>query len=312
MPSFTNAYAQQLALLMDVLPHVTAESEFALKGGTAINVLYRNLPRLSVDIDLVWLPLGHRDAALVGIAKSLGRIGQAVHATLGCEVRARTNREGVPTGLAIVRRKVPIKIDVTPVMRGSVFEPELRHLQPAAADRFGFLEVRTLGFADLFAGKLVAALDRQHPRDLFDVMHLMANEGITVDLWSAFLVYLVATSRPAAEMIDPKRVPLQQTFVEEFAGMTEDGIDLPTLERVREAMIAALQSRIDDNVAEFLLSVEREAPQWDRLGLPTHVAQLPGVRWKLTNLGKRDPEKRVADLRTLVQTLERIGKRDRA
>lgn len=307
MPSFNNAYARQLSLLMDVLPHVTGEPEFALKGGTAINLLYRDLPRLSVDIDLAWLPLGDRDAALAGIAKALGRISQAVQATFDCEVRARTNREGVPTGLAILRRKVPIKIDVTPVMRGTVFEPELRNLQPAAAERYGFLEVRTLGFADLFAGKLVAALDRQHPRDLFDVMHLLANEGITDELWLAFLVYMMAASRPEAEMIDPNRLPLQQTFVDEFAGMTEDGIDLQTLERAREAMIAVLHARIDDNVGAFLLSVEREEPEWHRLRLPTHVPQLPAVRWKLVNLGKRSPEKRDADYRNLVETLARIG-----
>lgn len=116
-------------------------------------------------------------------------------------MQAKTTADGVPLGLAIRRERVGIKIDVTPVLRGSVFPPEIRTLSPAAAERFGFLEVQTVGFADLFAGKLVAALDRQHPRDLFDVMHLFANEGITDELWLAFLVYTTAASRPAIEMI---------------------------------------------------------------------------------------------------------------
>lgn len=312
MPSFDNAYAQQLALLVDVLPHVAAETDFALKGGTAINLFFRDLPRLSVDIDLAWLPLGEREAALRGVSTALARIAEAVRAGLDCQVRAKTTSDGVPVGLAIQRRRVGIKIDVTPVLRGSVFPPERRALQPAAAERFGLIEVQTLGFADLYAGKLVAALDRQHPRDLFDVMHLLAAEGITDTLWSAFLVYLTATGRPAAELLDPHGLPLQASFVEQFAGMTEEVVDVTALERAREDLIAGLQARIDDNIRAFLFSVERQEPQWQLLDLPSHVAELPAIRWKLLNLGKRSPAKREADYRQLADTLDRITRKDTA
>ena len=312
MPSFDNAYAQQLALLVDVLPHVDAEKDFALKGGTAINLFFRDLPRLSVDIDLAWLPLGERPDALRGIAQALGRIGTRLREDLGCTVQAKTTTDGTPTGLAIVRKRVPIKIDVTPVLRGSVFPPERRGMRPAAVDRFGLLEVQTLGFADLFAGKLVAALDRQHPRDLFDVMHLLAEEGITDALWSAFLVYLTATGRPAAELIDPNRLALEASFVEQFEGMTEQTVDAAMLVDVREALIAGMQARVDDNVRAFFLSVERGAPEWERLDLPPHVSELPAIRWKLLNLARRSPEKRDADLRQLTQALDRIRRNERA
>lgn len=50
-------YYRQVALLMQVLPYVAVEREFALKGGTAINLFIRDFPRLSVDIDLAWVPL---------------------------------------------------------------------------------------------------------------------------------------------------------------------------------------------------------------------------------------------------------------
>lgn len=312
MPSFDNAYGQQLALLVDVLPHVAAERDFALKGGTAINLFFRDLPRLSVDIDLAWLPLGERAEALAGIAAALDRIARVLRETVGCQVRPKTTADGIPTGLAILRRRVPIKIDVTPVLRGSVFPPQMRSLQPAAAERFGLLEVQTLDFADLYAGKLVAALDRQHPRDLFDVMHLLAAEGITDELWSAFLVYLVAANRPIAEMIDPHRLPLSQSFVDEFAGMArdEDEVDIAALERARESLIAILQLRLDPGMREFLQSVEREAPEWGRLAVPAHVADLPAIRWKLLNLAKRSAAKRDADYRQLADTLDRIGRKE--
>lgn len=53
-------YVAQVRLLVDVLPDVAAEWGFALKGGTAINLFHRDMPRLSVDIDLTWLPIGYR------------------------------------------------------------------------------------------------------------------------------------------------------------------------------------------------------------------------------------------------------------
>lgn len=306
MPSFDSAYARQLALLVDVLPQVAEEVDFALKGGTAINLFFRDLPRLSVDIDLAWLPLDDRAVALRGIAAALARIATRLRERLHCQVQTKTTVDSVPAGLAIRRERVGIKIDVTPVLRGSVFAPELRSLRPLAAERFGYLEVQTLGFADLFAGKLVAALDRQHPRDLFDVMHLFANEGLTDELWSAFLIYLTAATRPTAELIDPNRHALQTSFVSEFSGMTEQVVEMSALEQARERLITSLHARIDDNVRAFLLSIEHEAPEWDRLALPAHIAHLPAIRWKLLNLGNRSRVKREADLRRLAETLERI------
>ena len=307
MPSFDNAYAQQLALLVDVLPVVSTESAFALKGGTAINLFFRDLPRLSVDIDLTWLPLGERHDSLEAITAALQRIGNALEDNLRCEVRPRVTSDGVPTGLVINRRQVAIKIDVTPVLRGSVFPAEIRHLQPSVAERFGMIEAQTLGFADLFAGKMVAALDRQHPRDLFDVMHLLATEGITRELWSTFLVYLTATGRPAAELIEPNLLPLEERFVAEFSGMADEAIDVQSLLNARAELISGIHARIDDNVRLFLLSIEHENPEWERLALPDHVPQLPALRWKLLNLRKRSAEKREADYRQLSQTLSRIG-----
>lgn len=138
-------------------------------------------------------------------------------------------------------------------------------------------------------------------------MHLFANEGLTDDLWSAFLVYMIAASRPSAEMLNPNRLALKESFVNEFAGMTEGGVDLSALEQARETLIASLHARLNDNLREFLLSVEREAPEWERLALPPHVSELPAIRWKLHNLGKRADAKRAQDQRILDATLARIG-----
>jgi hypothetical protein len=57
----SEVFEAQVALLVRVLPHVATETCFALKGGTAINLFVRDLPRLSVDIDLVYLPIENRE-----------------------------------------------------------------------------------------------------------------------------------------------------------------------------------------------------------------------------------------------------------
>src|SRR5262245_4447259 len=79
-----------------------------------------------------------------------------------------------------------IIVEVTPVLRGSAYESEVRGVSRAVEAAFGFAEMQVVSFADLYAGKIVAALDRQHPRDLFDVKHLLANEGIDEALRAAF------------------------------------------------------------------------------------------------------------------------------
>lgn len=73
-------YVAQVCLLVDVFPDIAKESAFALKGGTAINLFYRDMPRLSVDIDLTWLPAGDRASALSAISSGLDRIGRRIAA----------------------------------------------------------------------------------------------------------------------------------------------------------------------------------------------------------------------------------------
>jgi hypothetical protein len=55
--SADNPFYRQVVLLIELLPLVARERCFALKGGTAINLFVRDLPRLSVDIDLTYLPI---------------------------------------------------------------------------------------------------------------------------------------------------------------------------------------------------------------------------------------------------------------
>lgn len=192
-----NRYLPQARLATRVLRVVATEAALALKGGTATNLFFRDAPRLSVDLDLVYLPLQARAAALRGIAQALQRVVAATQARLP---GVRVNASNVSRGKLVVQELgVQVKVEVNTVLRGSVLPAGLRPASPAVVKLFNDLEARTLSLEDVYAGKLVAALDRQHPRDLFDVMLLLDVEGISPATLDAFIVYLASHDRPIAE-----------------------------------------------------------------------------------------------------------------
>jgi predicted nucleotidyltransferase component of viral defense system len=295
-------YRDQVRLLVRVLPTVAAEACFALKGGTAINLFWRDLPRLSVDIDLTFLPVADREASLTEIDAALRRIAAAIPTAVpGAVVEVQGGAAVQARRLLVRAGGVQIKIEVTPVLRGVVFPPETRGVSERVEAEYGFAEAPLVSFADLYAGKLVAALDRQHPRDLFDVRDLLANEGLTRPLIEAFLVYLVSHNRPMAEVLDPHRLDMTQEFERNFVGMTTAPVALSELVDAREALVAGLHDVLTQDDRQFLMSVKSGEPRWDLLGLP-HAAELPAVRWRLQNLAALAPQRRDA----LAERLKRV------
>ena len=277
-------YRQQVALLLRALPHVATEDCFALKGGTAINLFIRDLPRLSVDIDLTYLPVAPRPQSLEAIDAAMKRIAERIRTGFGAQVaESKLAREPAINKLVIRADGVQIKVEVTPVLRGCVFDPELRAVSSTVEEAFGFAEINVVSFADLYAGKIVASLDRQHPRDLFDIMELLAHEGIDADLRSAFIVYLLSHARPMSEVLNPTLKDISEEFVRGFSGMTDNPVSLDDLVTAREALIATVVGQMSDEHRQFLLSFERGAPDWPLLGL-TGIDELPAVRWRQQNL----------------------------
>ena len=294
-------YRRQVALLVRVLPFVAEENCFALKGGTAINLFIRNLPRLSVDIDLAYLPVADRAESLQDIGSALCRIQERVEGSirLARVQRQRLAEEGTINKLFIRERMTQIKIEVTPVLRGCVLEPEERSVADAVEDQFGFAEIQVVSFADLYAGKIVAALDRQHPRDLFDVRDLLLNEGIDAPLRTAFVVYLISHHRQTWRLLTPARRDLANEYARGLVGMMENPVTLDELEQTREEMIAGIVGGMPDTHRRFLLSFQRGAPEWALLEVE-HAQTLPAVRWRMMRLDRLGHEERVA----LVDRLE--------
>lgn len=299
--AFADIYKRQVALLIRVLPHVTEEACFALKGGTAINLFVRDLPRLSVDIDLTYLPVAPRPESLADIDAVMKRIAGRIKALIPDAQITEAKTENAVVKLTVRSQGVQIKIEVTPVLRGCVFESELVSVKPAVEEEFGFAEARTVSFEDLYAGKIVAALDRQHPRDLFDVRDLIANEGISDALRQAFIVYLLSHDRPMSEVLVPTLKNIEAAFEHGFSGMTRDPVELADLLAARAALIKSIVGHMPADHRKFLISFERGEPDWDLLGLP-NVADLPAVRWRQQNLDKLSQNKRAI----LVARLEEV------
>jgi len=288
-----NTYLKQAELVLRILPYIAREEVFALKGGTAINFFWRDYPRLSVDIDLTYLKIHERALSLLDISDCLASIEMRIARIFpGIKVTQQLNKEDSKIkGLIIKDEDATVKIEVNPVIRGAVFPVVNKKLCPKAEATFELtLSVNTLSFEDLYGGKICAALDRQHPRDLFDIKLLFDNEGLTEGIRKAFLVYLISHDRPMVEILDPNLLDIRQIFENEFTGMTAIEIELKELIDIRNKLIKLIKASLTEKEIEFLLSFKNKTPRWDLLGL-TGIEKFPAPQWKLINLSKMNPEK---------------------
>lgn len=299
-------FFQQAELVLQILPFFKPEKVFALKGGTAINFFFRNLPRLSIDIDLTYLPINKREIALTEISERLEKVSHRILQQFPkIEIVKKSLTESNKTiGLMVKRGNVSVKLEPNFVLRGTVFEPLEQRLCKKAEELFEkTMSLSTLSFADLYGGKICAALDRQHPRDLFDVFILLKNEGITEEIRKAFVVYLISHPRPIIELLNPKLKDFSGVFENEFKGMTTTQIKLDDLIEARLSLIHFVQHSLNEKERQFLLSVKQIQPEWDLLELE-HVDKLPAVQWKLFNLKKMDKAKHLNAVEKLRSFLE--------
>ena len=130
--AIADGYRKQVALLIRTVPFVAAEKEFALKGGTAINLFVRDMPRLSVDIDLTYVPVADRATSLKAIDAGMKRIADAITKGMrGAQLNASHPKgENCTTKLIVRVDDAQIKIEVTPVLRGCVYDPAVKRVSP--------------------------------------------------------------------------------------------------------------------------------------------------------------------------------------
>jgi predicted nucleotidyltransferase component of viral defense system len=301
-----SSYFQQAQLLLRMLPLIDREKVFALKGGTAINFFWRDIPRLSVDIDLTYIPIKERELSLTEISDRLVSIETRIRRIFSQAKTVQRKPRGASliTGLLVENDNASTKIEANTVIRGSVFPVVKRSLSSKAEEMFELsVEVNTLSLEDLFGGKICAALDRQHPRDLFDIKLLLENEGFTEGIRKAFIVYLISHDRPIVELLDPGLLNIEKTFETEFKAMTRDEVTVSDLIRTRENLIGLIKTSLTEGEKKFLLSFKRIQPEWDLVGIEG-IQELPAVQWKLHNLSRMQSEKHNKAYRKLEKYLE--------
>ncbi len=255
----SNAYRGQVALLLQVLPHVMKEENFALKGGTAITLFVRDMPRLSVDIDLTWLPFDNRTIALEGITNALRRVKERIENNIPQSgVKLSPQSDGRETKLSVQTPATQIKVEVNTLIRGSLFTPVRMRVVEIVETEFGLsASANVISQAEMFGGKICAALDRQHPRDLFDVRLMLDNEGLANEIRMGVIAGLLSHSRPIHEMIAPNFLDQRQVFENQFEGMAFIPFTYEDFEATRKQLVQEISESLTDSDREFLLSFKR-------------------------------------------------------
>ncbi len=299
-------YRAQVDLLLQVLPYVAKQKIFALKGGTAINLFENDFPRLSVDIDLTYLPFKPREDALQDIQNGLRMIQQNLQSSIkDINVITVPLNKGSDVKLNCQTPNAQIKIEVNTVTRGHIFPVRFMPLSDTVQEKFGkFAAIHVISHAELYGGKICAALDRQHPRDLFDVKLLFDNEGFTDEVRHGSVIGFLSHYKPIHELIDPIVKDQKSAFDTQFAGMSTIAFSYEDYETTRQQLIETIKQSLTDKDKALIFSFENGEPDWS-LFPEKAIKDLPAVQWKLQNirwLAKNNPVKH----KQLVLKLEEV------
>ncbi len=288
-------YFDQAKLMLTVLPIVGQEEAFALKGGTALNFFYFDMPRLSVDLDLTFLPIKPRDESLADITASLNRISDKIKSFFPNNQVQQIKLKDTDYiyKLIVSNGDSLVKIEPNMILRGSCYPPIYKPLCQKACEIFKMeMDIRVLSLADLYGGKICAALDRQHPRDLFDMKLLFETEGLNEHICQAFVVYLASHNRPMAELLAPNFQEFRQLYETEFKGMTSIDVSYEALATINRDLAGRILTNLSDNERKFLLSVKTGSPDFGLLSI-SGIETFPAIRWKVENILKMKPEKKM-------------------
>lgn len=299
-------YYRQAELLLRILPLIMSEQDFALKGGTAINFFVRDMPRLSVDIDLTYCPLTERQTAFEDISEHLRYLAQAIIRVLPTSriVFKTLHNSSFLKGAIVHWNDAVVKIEPNLVIRGTLFPVEMKSLSKKAEEVFEMaMQVKTLSTSELYAGKICAALDRQHPRDLFDIRLMLNDERFDDGFRKAFIIYLISHPRPMSELLQPRLKNISDTEFHEFHQIMRTPITHAELLATRDELVALILHSLTVQERQFLVSCMLETPEWELLGLG-NLETLPAVRWKLMNIRKMPRKKRRQETHTLRKYLE--------
>lgn len=295
-----NRYRQKVELLLRILPFVTDEECFAIHGGTAINLFVKDLYRLSVDIDVTYIPVEDRNTSLLRINEALERISERVKRTFR-DMRVIPRLD--ISKITCESRGCQVKIEVNQTKRGLVCgDAVLCPLCGKAQKLFGMeVEARIVSIPQLYGGKISAALSRQHPRDLFDIKQM----GIPLaDVKEGLIFSLLGSDRPIHESFAPNLIDQHEAMERQFSGMSETPFTYHDFEATREKLVNDVNAVMTEDDRRFLIGFEELAVDWEHSPYSS-FREYPSVRWKMQNLRKlkaSNPKKLKAEADKLRKT----------
>ena len=283
-----DTYKNQVSLLIDILLEIAKESNLALHGGTAINLFHLNMPRLSVDIDLTFIPFSDfRNDDLTKIRQALNSVKlrlKTIFPHINFENEKRAEEE---LKLLCVKDNATVKVEVNQINRGLIAEPCTKILCSRAEEEFDrFCEIKTVSVGQLWGGKLNAALERQHPRDIFDVKNMLQETGFTEEIKQGFLFFLLCGKRPIDEVLNPNFINQRVVFDSQFTGMTNEEFTYEEFEKIRKELVPLIQKSLTDKEKDFLLSFVSGNPDWNDFDYSNY----PAIKWKQLNINKLKQE----------------------
>lgn len=274
-------YKSQVALLVRIMPLVYRIEQFAVHGGTAINLFHKNMPRYSVDIDLTYIPIESREESLKHINEHLKTLKVDIERAIpGIRV---THKSDV-LKLQCSFNGAMVKIEVNGTKRGVLGEVEIVELCTKAQEEFqAYCKARIVPYSQLYGGKITAALSRQHPRDLFDCkyMEMQSIEQIK----DGFFLCLLGSDKPFVESLAPNPIDQEDALDNQFNGMTDIEFTYTDYQKARTEIIDMVNNCLTEIDKEFLLSFEQGSPNWS-LCCAGNLSAYPSVQWKLLNIRK--------------------------
>lgn len=273
-------YYKQVALLLSVIPEIAIEPRFALHGGTAINLFDRDMPRLSIDIDLTYIPIEDRETSFNNISEALHNIRNSIENRFpGSRIEHKVELHK----LLVSHNDAMIKIEVSQIVRGILGSVSEKILCEKAQKTFDtFCSINVVSNGQLYGGKICAAMDRQHPRDIFDVKQLLQKEGFNKEIKEGFMFRLLSSDRSIQDVLFPKLQDQRLAMDNQFSGMSEEQFTYEEYEFIREKMIKTVQESLTEEDKLFILAFKDVAPNWSVYNFEAY----PSIKWKLINLKK--------------------------
>ena len=277
----SDIYKRQVSLLIRIMPSVYRIKDFAVHGGTAINLFYKNMPRYSVDIDLTYIPIQDREESLRTIEEHLKTLKVNIEKSI-------PNIKVIPKydvwKLQCTLNGATVKIEVNTIKRGIIGETEDKMLCEKAQIEFSMAcKARTVSYSQLYGGKITAALSRQHPRDLFDCKYMEISSFD--DVKNGFILCLLGSDKPIVESLQPSSIDNKDALENQFKGMTDVEFSYADYEEARINLIAQVNAALTETDKDFIISFENGTPDWSKC-CAGDLSNYPSVKWKLNNINK--------------------------